>query len=79
MHLEKFVQSTTGKYIASILLGLGFASLFRSVCKGSNCVIHKAPPLSEIDGQTYKFDEKCYNFEKTPVKCNESKQIYEFA
>lgn len=79
MHLEKFVQSPTGKYIASILLGLGLASLFRRVCKGSECVVQKAPPLQEIDGQTYKFDKKCYKFEQTHVQCNPNKKIYEFA
>jgi hypothetical protein len=79
MHLEKFVQSSTGKYIASILLGLGLASLFRAVCKGSDCVIQKAPPLQEIDGQIYKIDNKCYKFEQTHVHCNSNKKIYEFA
>ena len=33
MHLGKFVHTETGKYLMSILLGFGLASLFRTVCK----------------------------------------------
>lgn len=64
MHLYKFVKSNTGKYIMSIILGIGLASIFRSVCKGKNCVIYKAPPLEEIHDKIYKFDGKCYKFER---------------
>ena len=77
MHLEKFVNSQTGKYIMSIILGLGLATFFREVCKGNRCKIIKAPPLEEIDGQIYKFNNKCYKMEKNPLQCNSSgKKIY---
>ena len=79
MHLNKLVKSTTGKYIMSILLGIGLASLFRSVCKGKNCVIYHAPPLEEIENKTYKFDGKCYKFERISRKCDPKKQILTFA
>ncbi len=38
MHLSKFFHTTTGKYLMSIILGLGLASLFRKVCKDKNCL-----------------------------------------
>jgi len=57
MHLERFVHSSTGRIIMSILLGIGLATLFRSVCKGKNCRIVAAPPMEELDDQIYKFDE----------------------
>jgi len=79
MNLSKFVNSDTGKYMMSILLGLGLSTLFRSVCKGKSCKVVKAPPLDEIDNQIYKFDGKCYNMERSAVKCNKNKQIFEFA
>ena len=79
MHLNKLVKSTTGKYIMSILLGIGLASLFRSVCKGKNCVIYHAPPLDEIEDKIYKFDGKCYKFERVSRKCDSKKQILTFA
>jgi hypothetical protein len=79
MHLNKLVKSTTGKYIMSILLGIGLASLFKSVCKGKNCVIYHAPPLDEIEDKIYKFDGKCYKFERVSRKCDSKKQILTFA
>ena len=79
MHLNKLVKSTTGKYIMSILLGIGLASLFRSVCKGKNCAVYRAPPLDEIEDKIYKFDGKCYKFERISSKCDSKKQILSFA
>ena len=51
MHLSKFVHSTTGKYIMSIIMGLGLATLFRQVCKGAKCRTISAPPLEDLDDQ----------------------------
>lgn len=79
MHLDKFVHSTSGKYMMSIILGLGLATLFRQVCKGSKCKIVEAPPLNEIDDETYKIDGKCYKYNKNSVKCDKSKRILNFA
>ena len=70
MHLDRFIHSQPGKYLMSILLGLGLATLFRSVCKGSRCKIMKAPPMEEIDGQIYKMDGKCYEIKTNPITCD---------
>lgn len=70
MHLDKFIHSPAGKYLMSILLGLGLATLFRKVCKGTQCKILKAPPMEEIDGQIYKFDGKCYEMSMNPITCD---------
>jgi hypothetical protein len=75
MHLSKFVHSETGRILMSIILGIGLATLFRSVCSGKNCKKVMAPPLSEIDDQTYKFNGKCYKMQKNVVKCDKSKRI----
>lgn len=75
MYLDKFVHNSTGRVVMSILLGLGLATLFRSVCKGKRCQIIASPPMSEIDNQIYKFDNKCYKMEKHAVKCNTNKTI----
>jgi hypothetical protein len=79
MYLQKFVKTHTGKYIMSILLGIGLATIFRSVCKGKECSIYMAPPLDEIEDKIYKFDGKCYKFERVSKKCDSSKKIVEFA
>jgi hypothetical protein len=74
MHLERFVHSSTGRIIMSILLGIGLATLFRSVCKGKNCRIVAAPPMEELDDQIYKFDEKCYKLERNAIECDKIRQ-----
>jgi hypothetical protein len=74
MHLDKFINSKEGKYLMSIILGLGLASLFRTICKGSKCNVIKAPPMEEIDGQIYKFDGKCYEIQTNPIKCDSKRQ-----
>jgi len=78
MHLEKFVNSKSGKVIMSIILGLGLATFFRAVCKGKRCRVIASPPLEELEGQTYRFDDKCYKIEKNAVKCNSNKTIVKF-
>ena len=78
MYLDKFVNSNTGKYLMSIILGIGLATFFRAVCKGSTCKIIRAPPLEEIDDEVYKYNDKCYKLEKIATKCEKSKKIIQF-
>jgi len=73
MHLEKFVNSSTGKIMMSILLGIGLATFFRAACKGKRCRLIGAPPMEEIDDQTYRFDDKCYKMEKNAIQCDKKK------
>jgi hypothetical protein len=73
MYLDKFVHSSTGKIIMSLLLGFGLATFFRSICKGKRCRIIEAPPMDEITDQTYRFDDKCYKIEKNAIKCDSNK------
>ena len=79
MHLDKFVHSKTGKIIMSVLLGIGLATFFRTMCKGKQCKIISSPPLTEIDGQTYKFNDKCYTFEKINKQCQPNKKTVKIA
>ena len=74
MHLDRFVHSSTGRIIMSIVLGIGLATLFRSVCKGKNCRIIVAPPMEELEDQIYNFDEKCYKLEKNAIECDKNRQ-----
>lgn len=79
MYLDKFVHTYTGKIIMSIILGIGLATFFRSVCKGKNCRIISAPPIEEIEDQTYKFDDKCYKLEKNAINCERNKNTVKIA
>lgn len=79
MYLDKFVHSNTGRILMSIILGIGLATFFRSVCIGRNCRVFSCPPTEEIDGQTYKFNNKCYNFEREPTNCEKNKKTIKIA
>lgn len=74
MYLSKFVHTKTGRYLMSVILGFGLASLFRAVCKDKNCIIFKAPGADEIDDQIYKYDNKCYLYKSESIKCDASKK-----
>lgn len=79
LNFSKMVHTKTGKYVMSIILGLGLASLFRSVCKGKNCIRFNAAPLDEINDKIYKYNNKCYKYETQQTQCNNNKKIIEFA
>ena len=58
MHLGKLVHTQTGKYVLSVILGLGLASFFRTVSKGKNCIAFNVPPIEEIKDEVFKDDKK---------------------
>ena len=70
MKFDKFLNNKTGKIVASVLLGIGLATLFRQACKGKKCIIIKAAPMKEINEQIYKYDNKCYKYSSKHIKCN---------
>jgi len=79
MQYDKFVHTNTGKILMSLLLGIGLATFFRSVCKGRNCRIEQSPSLDQLEDQTYLFDEKCYKMNKSAITCDKNKKIVTFA
>lgn len=77
MHLNKFLHTYSGRYIMSVILGFGLATLFRTVCKGKNCLLFKAPPMDEIQDKVFKHQDKCYKFTPVTKKCDISKKNVE--
>lgn len=78
INLGKFVHTETGKYMMSILLGLGLASLFRTVCKGKGCLTFRAPPLNDFKDKIYKDGDKCVKYVPMATKCSSKKKIVSF-
>jgi hypothetical protein len=78
VNLGRFVHTETGKYIMSILLGLGLASLFRTVCKNKECLIFKAPALEKIQDKIYKNGDKCVKFNPVATKCSSNAKTIKF-
>lgn len=78
VHLEKFVHTPTGKIIMSVLIGFGFASLFRTICKGRNCIAFHAPPLEDFKDKIYKINNKCVKYNPIATKCSLNSKIVTF-
>jgi hypothetical protein len=79
MNLTRLIYSDVGRYIISILLGLGLATLFRKVCNERNCMVFRGPALNKVKGQVFKFNDKCYQFDEKIAKCDDTKKIVNFA
>ena len=79
MNLRRLIYSEAGRYIISILLGLGLATLFRKVCNERNCIIFRGPALNKVKGQVFKFHDKCSQFNEHIEKCDENKKLVSFA
>jgi len=79
LNFSKFLHSQSGKYVMSILLGFGLATLFRTICKEKNCILFHAPPLEEIKDKIYKGEnQQCYKYVSQSTKCDSKKKIMEF-
>lgn len=74
------IQNTElGKYIISIILGIGLASLFRKSCEGRSCMVFRGPSIEDIHKSNYKYGDKCYTFKEQSVKCGSAEKRVEFA
>ena len=74
MHLDRLLNTETGKAFVSILLGLGLASLFRKVWHDDKCLQFNGPILDEVEGKTFKSGNKCYQYEAVHSKCDSTKK-----
>jgi hypothetical protein len=79
MNFNKLFNSVVGKYIISILLGIGLASLFRKVCSERSCLTFTGAKLTDIDNKIFKFNNKCYSFKNAASSCDTRKKQVHFA
>ena len=70
--LKQILNSSRGKYILSILLGLGLATLFRKACSSQNCLVFKAPSIENIRGKIFGYNNKCYKYTEQNSTCKDS-------
>lgn len=79
MNIRRLLYTDIGRILISILLGLGLATLFQKVCKDKNCLRFSGPILSEIDGNIYEHNDKCYKYAMHSVKCDKVKRVIDVA
>ncbi len=65
-------KTPAGTIIVSVILGLGLAAIFRKACKGKECVVIRAPPLSRTEGHVYRIEDDCYTYARAPAQCPEA-------
>lgn len=68
--IQKILNSNAGKYIISILLGIGLSTLFRNACKERDCIVFKAVDPETVKNGIFKIDNKCYTYTPEQTKCN---------
>ena len=74
------MKTPSGKIIMSILLGIGLATLFRSVCDDESCTEYVAVQPEEIKNKIIKNNGKCYTYTMETTKCRKTngKKIIQF-
>ena len=73
--LRKFIGSRTGVIICSILLGLGLSSIFKMSCDSNNCIIMKAPDMSDKKVLKYLIKKKKQMIYFFKIKTHYDRQI----
>ena len=61
--------------LISFIIGFGLACMFRPLCKGTECVILRGPPVADIRGSVYQFGSKCVEFVPKPIECPKSQTV----
>ena len=79
MQIRKIIQSHYGRMIIAVILGFGLSTLFRKSCDEKRCLKFKGPSLKDIEGQTYSYNDQCYQFEPSHIKCSSTKKTVRFA
>ena len=79
MNIKRILYTPFGKIVISILLGLGLATMFRKVCTGNNCIIFNGPVITDIEGKTYKYGEKCFKYTSSSTVCDKYKKIIDIS
>ena len=74
MNFKRLLYTDLGRIFMSIILGLGFATLFRKVCTDKNCLRFNGPIISDLEGKIYKHGDKCFKYSSNTDKCDSTKQ-----
>lgn len=74
--IDRLLYTPLGQLIISSVFGLALGLIFKRVCK-ENCTKYFAPYVDEVQGQTFKLEDTCYEYAPYIVDCNKEKDILE--
>ena len=63
------LNTKSGKYLISIIFGIGLACIFRKSCQSRHCLHFKGPDIDTVKNNVYKYNNKCYIFKESAVTC----------
>jgi len=55
--------------MVSFMFGAAIVMIVAPICRGTSCMVVKAPPLQEVNHAVYHIASKCYKFEAVPMDC----------
>lgn len=74
MVITDLLNHPIGNILISALLGLGLAAMFKKVCNDGHCLVIKGPQFEQIEGKTFIFEDKCYQYKPKAVECSNKKK-----
>lgn len=78
-NISRLLNSTLGKILLSILLGLGLSTIFKQSCSGQSCITYHGPILGQIEGKTYQYGDRCYTYTIAPIQCSTVRRSVELS
>lgn len=67
--LSDVLDSKSGSFVISMIIGLGLASFFKKICKDGQCVVITGPNVNDVKKNTYQIDDECYRYTPVMTKC----------
>lgn len=68
-NFKRLLYTSVGKIIISIILGLGFASLFRKACHERDCITFNGPIIDQVKGRVFQYGDECYKYTPRATTC----------
>jgi len=80
--VKNLMHTNMGKIILSVLLGLGFATLFRQVCNSKDCYRFIGPHHNALRDKIFATDSdktQCYTLVEENIQCGSKSKTLEFS
>jgi hypothetical protein len=80
--VKNLMYTNMGKIILSVLLGLGFATLFRQVCNSKDCYRFIGPQHNALRDKIFATDSdktQCYTLVEENIQCGSKSKTLEFS
>lgn len=80
--VKNLMHTNMGKIILSVLLGLGFATLFRQICNSKDCYRFIGPHHNALRDKIFASDTEktnCYSLVEENIQCGSKSKTLEFS